>query len=131
MNDAGDFPEIPHERQLEETMRVFKSRLARLSRLVELEAPVVILIRETQLLAKAGEQLSPHYWYETIKHDAEIKARRAYGLCIIPDCDKSAARGDPGPEGPFDRDYCAKHAAQAEQEMREDDADEAEEEGLS
>ena len=106
------------EKQRQAALIRIKNRVARLQRLIDLEAPDVILIMETQLVSDAAEMLNPEAWYRQLGEKSALEQRRRLGLCIVPDCEASVVGGN---AGPFDHDHCEKHAKEAEKEMAEDD----------
>lgn len=68
-------------REMSDDMLRIRNRAARLVRLVDLEAPEVIIQREAQLVAQAADKLDPKGWAQLQAERAEVLRRRDKGLC--------------------------------------------------
>lgn len=66
---------------MNDDMLRIRNRAARLVKLVDLEAPEVIIQREAQLVASAAERIEPKIWAQLQAERAETLRRREAGLC--------------------------------------------------
>lgn len=73
-----------------------RKRAERLVRLLDLEAPELILQREAALIARAAEELDPRHWNAIIAEWEETVRRQKAGLCTGCPMDESPnpARND-------------------------------------
>lgn len=104
---------------------LLKNRVRRLARLVDLDAPDVILMREARLVEKAARRIDPALYYATVADDELEAAKRSMRLCLTDGCeelvaDPSGVHADPNSR-PFADEHCEKHEAEMEAQAAEDD----------
>lgn len=113
----------------EAALRRLKSRTARIQRLLDLEAPDVILVNEAHLLADAARMLSPEYWAQCDARAAVSEYKRQLQLCCHDGCGRSVAwvpsAETPTCPGPFHGQSCLEHAAEDEAETADADEERA------
>jgi len=104
-----------------------KYRVGRLQRLVELEAPDPILIRESFLLAEAAERLAPNMCHEIAPNIAVGRSKRLLNLCECAGCEEPVAwipsARKPRLPGAFQDTHCLKHVSELEAETADLDDD--------
>lgn len=84
----------------------FKNRVARLNRLVELDAPVGILAREVAMVLDSLYLIDAKTVGEAVADVHEGHVRRASNYCNVSDCTSAAIKGDV---------LCDEHLKEAEQ----------------
>jgi hypothetical protein len=102
-------------------------RAARLKRLVDLEAPDLILMNEVLLLAESAEMLAPDAWHAHAARVAVGRHKRLLHLCEHDDCEEAVAwipsAATPTCPGPFHATSCLKHALELDNEADAYDID--------
>jgi hypothetical protein len=119
-----------------EALLRLKNRVARLSRLLELEAPDQILCFESFLVMEAAQMLSPDAWFSRERQRMGQEHKRDMGLCDEDGCEEPvawiASADQPAPPaGPFHMTSCVKHALETEAQMREEDEEDEYDEDAS
>jgi hypothetical protein len=99
-----------------------KRRVARIQKLLDLEAPTSVLVRECRLIAEAGRMIDPTTYFECDR-DEWIRAQRfKLSLCTHDDCDAEVAEPIHALDHPsFEHTHCAAHANEM---LLDDDAEE-------
>jgi hypothetical protein len=73
--------------------QLFKHRLARLNRLVELNAPATIVANEIRLVTSAAWLMMPTEMGTSAAEDLYIKGKRGFGFCTASvECNKQVDR---------------------------------------
>jgi hypothetical protein len=111
----------------EEALARLKRRVARMSRLLQLEAPLPILALEAELIGEAGMMLNPRTHFDR-EHDTYLRQiKRGLGLCTEEGCEEAvawrASRDSGGPAGPFHAECCLTHAKEHEEDVADDGDD--------
>lgn len=97
-----------HPKVRDGAYRLLWSRLARLHRLLDQQAPDAIVAHEIALVGKVATMLAPH---SVMSHEADrlaSKAREAFGVCTEPTCTDDASLN------PIHGGLCVGHAALAD-----------------
>src|ERR1700685_737383 len=104
-----------------------KNRVARLHRLLELEAPDLILINEANLVMQAARMLDEQAWVNLERQRLIRVHKSELHLCEEDGCDEPVAwrlsEATPTCPGPFHPVCCERHAKETEAAMAEDDGD--------
>jgi len=107
----------------DEAILRLRNRVARLGRLLELEAPDPILISECLLIAEAAEILAPDAWHARAARAAAERHKRLLHLCEREGCEEAVAwipsAASPTCPGPFHATHCLAHALEDEAEASE------------
>lgn len=99
-----------------------KTRVARLQRLIDLDAPTSVLVRECRLIAEAGKMIDPGTYFECEREGWSREQRFKLSLCVEEGCDESVTRPIHALDTPsFEHTYCPTHATAMLEDEDEDE----------
>ena len=78
----------------EEALKRLNTRSARFVRLLQLNAPDVILVNELHLMVDAMKLLAPTAWSQRVMEAELAGLKPAWGFCAEPECDRRIVDGD-------------------------------------
>lgn len=85
----------------QEALRRLQNRTARLMRLIQMDAPSIIVVREAHLVAQAAQVLDPAEWWAAEARHFMNREKPRWGFCQTDGCENRVCADDP--------DLCDEH----------------------